>query len=108
MRIHIDALRFHTIIGLLDFERTTPQEIIVTCKIDYHFEDGVFIDYVQIIETIKQTLLEGAFELLETALHSIAVVLRQKFPAISSLHIQIAKPHIIPDAVVSLSETFHF
>ncbi len=108
MQIHIDALRFHTIIGLLDFERTTPQEVIVTCKINYRFENGVFIDYVQVIEAIKQTLIEGAFELLETALHAVATLLHQNFPAIASLSIQIAKPHIIPDAVVSLSETFHF
>ena len=44
MTIHIEDLRFKCIIGLLEFERHTPQEVIVTLELDYDYTD-TFINY---------------------------------------------------------------
>ena len=108
MQIHIEALCFETIIGVLEFERTTPQQVCVTCTIDYSYTHGTYIDYTHIIHLIKSTLLEGQFELLEEALLAIATCLHVNHPSIDALELKIAKPHIIPDAVVALSHRFVF
>jgi len=52
MRVHIEDLKFHTIIGILDFERTTPQEVIINLSLDYKYQDD-FINYAHISEHIK-------------------------------------------------------
>ena len=38
MTIHIEDLKFQCIIGILDFERVTPQDIIINMSIEYLYE----------------------------------------------------------------------
>ena len=53
MIIHIEDLRFRCIIGILDFERTAPQDVIIDLQIEYDYEKK-FINYVDIVEFIKK------------------------------------------------------
>jgi len=46
----IKDYEFSTIIGLLDFERVTPQKVRVSAE----FESGEFIDYVEMINLIEE------------------------------------------------------
>jgi len=39
MKVHIQDLRFQTIIGILDFERVKPQEVIINLELEYNYED---------------------------------------------------------------------
>jgi dihydroneopterin aldolase len=107
MQIQIEDLRFQTIIGLLDFERVTPQDVIVYITIEYIFQD-LFIDYAEVAETTKSHLQESKFLLIEDALGSLSKHLKEKFPLINTLSLKITKPSILPDCKVSVSEFFSF
>lgn len=41
MTIHIEDLRFQAIIGILDFERTTPQDVVVDLTIKYKYKKSL-------------------------------------------------------------------
>ena len=102
MTIHIEDLNFECIIGLLDFERITPQEVIINLELDYDYID-VFINYADVAELIQNTLIHNKYELLETALNELFNLLSKEYSAIKKLQIKITKPNILPNCSVSLS-----
>ena len=103
MTIHIEDLEILAIIGILDFERTTAQQIIVDVNIDYLYKNNVFINYADIITLIEICLMDKKYELLEDALSDIQKEIINKYPQISKLTLKIAKPNIIKNAKVALS-----
>lgn len=107
MKIHIEELKFDTIIGILDFERVTPQKVILNLLIDYDY-NGEFINYAEVSEFSKNHMRERQFLLLEDALSSLSTNLKEKFSLINTLNLKITKPSIMPDCKVSVSDTFHF
>ena len=68
MQIHIEALTFETIIGLLDFERDRPQRVIVDLVASYDYANEDFIDYADMVLLIQTELYEKKYALLEEAL----------------------------------------
>ena len=107
MTIHIEELAFDTIIGILDFERITPQKIIINIKIEYLYENNRFINYVDVIKLIEEQMLEKKYELLETAIDELTKYILLKYPQIQQLTLKIMKPNIIKNAKVSLSSTWN-
>jgi dihydroneopterin aldolase len=107
MNIHIEDLKFQTIIGILDFERVTPQDVIINLEISYNYTDQ-FINYVDVVECIKNEMQINKFLLLEDALSSISKTLQNKFLKINTLNLKITKPSILPNCRVSLSEIYIF
>jgi dihydroneopterin aldolase len=108
MKITIEDLKFQTIIGILDFERTQPQDVIVNITIDYTYTQGVYINYAEVSQMVKKTMQEEQFLLLEDALNTLAQKLQHNFSKISTLKLKIAKPSIMPDCKVSLEDTYTF
>ncbi len=104
MTIHIEDLTLDTIIGILDFERTSRQKVVVETKINYIYTENNFIDYVLVIQVIEKELKEQKFLLLEEALESIGGLLLESYPQINSLYLKISKPNIIANASVALSK----
>ena len=102
MTIHIEDLRFKCIIGLLDFERHNPQEVIINLELDYDYKD-IFINYAEVSALIEAHLQEKKYELLEDALDNLFNLISQNFPLSKKLHIKITKPHILPNCRVSVS-----
>jgi len=102
MTIDIEDLRFKCIIGLLDFERHTPQEIIITLSLDYDYKDE-FINYAELAQLIEEHLQEKKYELLEDALENLFNLILQNFPLTQKLYIKITKPDILPNCRVSVS-----
>ena len=102
MTIHIQDLHFQAILGILDFERTQAQDIIVDLMIDYTF-DSDFIDYAKLAQIIKNEMQNQKFLLIEDALNFFQNHLKQKFPQINTLSLKITKPSIMPDCKVSVS-----
>ena len=102
MTVHIEDLRFECIIGLLEFERHTPQEIIVTLELDYDYTDA-FINYADLAELIEVHLQEKKYELLETALDELFKVISTQYLLITRLFLKISKPDILPNCRVSVS-----
>ena len=105
MTIHIEDLEFQCIIGILDFERVTPQNIIVNLSIDYKYEKK-FINYVEIVEIIKEIMIKNEFLLIEEALNSLNLKLIKEYSSIKSMEIKITKPSILPECKVSVSNNY--
>ena len=107
MTIHIEDLQFKTIIGILDFERDTPQDVIVNLTIEYEYNDR-FINYADVAHATKTFIIDEKFLLIEDALNNLAVKLKKDFLRINTLHIKITKPSILPNCRVSVSNLFNF
>ncbi len=105
MTIHIEDLKFQCIIGILDFERITPQDLIVDFSCEYTYKD-IFINYVDIVDLIKNSMINHKFELLEHAILSLKSEIIKEFPLINSYTIKLSKPSILDNCTVSLSDTF--
>ena len=105
MTIHIEDLKFQCIIGILDFERLTPQDIIINFSCEYNYKNE-FINYVNIVDLIKKTMILNKFELIEHAILSLKSEILQEFPLINSYLLKISKPSILKDCKVSVSDTF--
>ena len=107
MTIHVEDLKFQCIIGILDFERTIMQDVIVNLKIKYDFK-GDFINYATIVDKIKSLIIDNKFFLIEDALSRISDSLHKEYPQISALYLKITKPSILPDCKLSVSRRYKF
>ena len=108
MTIHIEALTFNVIIGLLDFEREKPQRVIIDVKALYAYNDNNFIDYADIVLLIQLHLKEKRYKLLENALLGLKETIYTSYPQLQNLSIKISKPDILTACSVALSETWDF
>ena len=61
MRIYIENLKFQTIIGILDFEREIPQDVVIDTIIDYSYSNGDFINYADVRDLIFVNTTKNAF-----------------------------------------------
>jgi len=105
MTIHVEDLKFQCIIGILDFERITPQDIIINLSIDYDYKYG-FINYANIVSTCRDLMIKSQFRLIEDAINSINLKLNKEYKAIKSIKIKLSKPSILPDCIVSVSNNY--
>jgi len=108
MNIHIEALEFDVIIGLLDFERDRPQRVIIDLEVSYDYADENFIDYTDIVLLIQKELKEKRYKLLEEALLGVKKLLCMTYPHIQTLTLKISKPDILPQCSVALSDSWDF
>lgn len=100
MTIFIKNLSFYAILGILEEERKKPQKIVVSAKITYNYTDTYFINYVQVSKLIKSTIMKGKFELIEEALEILLGKIKENFPKIDKIKLQISKPDILKDCEV--------
>jgi dihydroneopterin aldolase len=105
VRIDVEDLKFQCIIGILNFERVKPQDVIVNISIEYEYKKE-FINYVKIVEIIKEMMIKSEFLLIEDALKGINLKLIKEFKAIKSIDLKITKPSILPDCKVSVSDYY--
>ena len=105
MTIHIEDLKFQCIIGILDFERTTPQDVIIDLSIEYDYKNG-FINYADVVETLKTLMKKSEFMLIEDAVETINLNLTQEYSSIKNIYIKITKPSILGDCRVSVSNHY--
>jgi dihydroneopterin aldolase len=108
MKIFIEDLHFKTIIGILEFEREEPQEVIVNLEIEYTYNKKEFINYADVVNFIKKDIKSKQYHLLEDILLELPKLLKEKFSQIKSLKLKITKPAILPDCRVSLEDYFFF
>ena len=102
LTININELTFKCIIGILDFERVNKQKVVVNLSFDYTFSDKYFIDYSVVSSLIKKEMKKKKFKLLEEAISYIEGKLYSLYK-INNLKIQISKPDILDDCIVSIS-----
>jgi len=106
LKIEIKNLSFKAIIGILDFERVTPQRVIIDIILEYSYIKDNFIDYVTVKDIAKKTVIEGEFQLLEEAIEQIFYNIKNSFSNINYIEIKISKPDILNDCTVSLSNSY--
>ena len=94
----IKDYEFSTIIGLLDFERVTPQKVRVSAE----FESGGFIDYIEVINFIEEIYAR------ENSLEICAKKLKEKFSSLSFLKMEILKIEIVKNALVGARAEFKY
>ncbi len=105
MTIHIEDLKFQCIIGILDFERETEQDVIVNLSIEYDNTNG-FINYADIVDIIKKNMIKNEFLLIEDALENLNLKLTKEYNSIKNINLKITKPSILPDCKVSVSNNY--
>jgi len=105
MTIHVEDLKFQCILGILDFERTTPQDVVVNLDIEYEYK-GNFINYADVVQIVKDLMKESEFLLIEDALENINLKLVKEFNSIKNIRLKITKPSILPDCKVSVSNHY--
>lgn len=107
MLIYIEDLKFQCIIGILDFERVTPQDVIINLELKYQYSNE-FINYADVVEFIKKNMIIKQFFLIEDALLFFNKNLKTNFPSINELNLKITKPSILPDCKVSVGSNTIF
>jgi dihydroneopterin aldolase len=103
--IHIEDLKFQCIIGILDFERQNPQDVVINLTLDYKYEKN-FLNYADIVQKIKDVMIKSEFLLIEDALDYLNLKLIKEYSSIKSMNIKITKPSILPDCKVSVSNSY--
>lgn len=107
MTISIENLKFQCIIGILDFERVSPQDVILNIQINYTYKNN-FINYADVVTLSKQLMINNKFLLIEDALITLSTQLKEEFQNIDTLHLKITKPSILPDCKVSVADFYSF
>ena len=104
MRVYIENLTFDTIIGILDFERTTPQQVIINLSFKYNFDKNSkdFVNYAEVATLIEKLMKEKQYLLIEEAIIDIKSTLKQTFN-IKKINLKITKPNILSNTKVSVS-----
>lgn len=108
MTIHVEALTFDVIIGLLPHERLNKQTVIIDIKVVYEYEKQSFINYATLVTLVKEDLEQKSYTLLEDALLGVKASIIQDYPMIQVLTLKIAKPTILAECSVALSQEWHF
>lgn len=107
MKIEIKNLEFKTIIGILDYERTKKQKVVIDCKIVYEYKKD-FIDYAEVSQMIETIMIEKKFLLIEKALAYLSEKLKNRYKNIEKLKLTIRKPTVMKNSIVGVSETYKF
>jgi len=108
VRIFVEALTFQCIIGILEFERVQPQDVIIDLTIDYDYHPNEFINYADVALLIQESMEKEKFLLLEDALEFLSAKLKEKFLKIDTLFLKITKPSIMPNCRVSVAQSYTF
>lgn len=104
MKISINDLTFYCIIGILDFERTTPQKVIINVSFKYKYLDATtFIDYSMVAKDIEDIMKREKFELIEEAILYLRNFLSKNYK-IKKVKIKISKPNILKNCIVSIKK----
>lgn len=100
--IFLSEVRVETKLGVPDWERLTPQTIVLdieigmphsrSCQTDA-IEDT--IDYGQVVARIRETLKEHNFNLVEALAEHVCQLIMNEFGA-PQVKIKVAKPGILP------------
>lgn len=98
----IEAFKLKVIIGILDFEKQIPQEVLIEGKITYKYSREDFVDYIEVKNIIQKLLQTNQYGLLEDALLDITHHLKNKFNTIKNIELKIKKLNIDPDCIVGV------
>ena len=97
-KIFIQALKVECIIGIFDWERKTPQRILIDLEFPAdirraaatdHIDDTV--DYKRIAKRMLEYVSKSSFQLIETLAEKLAALLLAEF-GLRSVTLRVSKP----------------
>lgn len=101
MKIEITGIENNIIIGCHDYEKKSPQPVIIDLiavldDYDWLTQDliNTTVNYDELIDFVKQILLQTKYNLLESLAQYIANNIMRHYPNIKSLIITLTKPNI--------------
>jgi dihydroneopterin aldolase len=100
-RIFLRGLTTDCIIGFIDWERRTPQTIVIDLEMPCNCERaaradsvGDTVDYKTVAKRVLAWVQASQFQLVETLAHRLAVLLLEEFP-LAWVRIRVNKPGAI-------------
>lgn len=100
--IFLSEVRIETNLGVPDWERMTPQTIILDIEIGMPHSNSCqtdaiedTIDYGKVVARIRETLKEHSFKLVEALAEHVCQIILSEFEA-PRVKIKVAKPGILP------------
>ncbi len=100
-RIFLRGLTTECIIGFIDWERRTPQTVVIDLELPCDCERaarrdevGDTVDYKSIAKRVLAFVGESQFELVETLAHRLALMLLAEFP-LGWVRVRLNKPGAI-------------
>ena len=104
-KIIIEDLRLYAIIGIHEWERLQPQEIIVNLELTANLaragvSDNIndSIDYGIVTEMVKELIAQSRFGLLEKLATEIINLIFTRFNNIESVTVKLSKPKALINA----------
>jgi 7,8-dihydroneopterin aldolase/epimerase/oxygenase len=102
-RLHIVDLKFEAVVGILKFERESPQNLIVNATMDVDFDKARHIDsdmnrgvdYARMVEFLTTQIQTGGYGLLEELLDTVGRDAFVTFPDLNALELKVEKPDIL-------------
>ncbi|HEY4305599.1 MAG TPA: dihydroneopterin aldolase [Gemmatimonadaceae bacterium] len=91
--ITLKSMRFHTRVGILASERSTPQPVEIDLTVAVRDGDSV-LDYRDLYELVASTLLAGHIDFLEEIGDRIARGAIERSDRVSSVRVAVRKPHV--------------
>jgi FolB domain-containing protein len=85
-------MRFHTLVGILEHERTTPQPLEIDLTVQASAEGGI-LDYRRLYELVAQTVGVGPTDYLETLADRIARTALDD-GRVEHVRVAVRKPHV--------------
>ena len=100
--LHVEA---HAIVGILDFERTQPQPVVVDIDLTIDLETCAYtgdlresVNYAKVDEIVRFFLLRGRFRLLESAAVAMCHSVMLAAANVTQVSIALSKPAILKDS----------
>lgn len=101
-RIFINNLSVETIIGIYDFERITPQRVVLHLEMSADIAGAAAsediestLNYKTLSEALTQYLTESRFQLIETMAEKVTEIVRNDF-GVQWVKLTLHKPDALP------------
>jgi 7,8-dihydroneopterin aldolase/epimerase/oxygenase len=102
--IRISNVRADCVVGIYDFERVKTQPLIVSVEMYVDVRNALKIedtvDYAKVRDVIVKTLVDGKFQLIETAAEHIARAVL--VPPVQRVKVCVEKPEAIAPALAAV------
>ncbi|WP_104689447.1 dihydroneopterin aldolase [Helicobacter felis] len=103
MVLVIQDYKLDAIIGTQQSEQTNTQPLIINLEISYSYKNvNQYLDYMDILEVVQNKFSTTSYTLLEEALEEISMWLKQCFPSITKINMEIKKPQACQRALVGV------